>query len=83
MSHRINHIDSIPIDKIAHNHHWNRSISTAKVEQFRDLLLSGHVFSPIEVVRVADRYRAVTGCHRIAAHIAAGRTTIDAIIVDF
>ncbi|RAI37483.1 hypothetical protein CH338_16030, partial [Rhodoplanes elegans] len=75
-------ITTIEIEKIDASGRL-RPIRPDWVEAFAEQIAAGEELPPIEVVATGDgTYRLITGGHRLAAHRAAGRTTIEVELKD-
>ena len=62
--------------------HVRVEISKETVADYADLLKEGREFPPITVFRSAGKTYVADGFHRVAAHLAAGRTHIEAQVYD-
>lgn len=68
-------------DIIANGHYQGRvATNTAVIEEYREALVRGDVFPPIEVFEVDSQLYLTDGFHRYSAHCLAGRTSILAIV---
>ena len=67
-----------PLAHIRISTRGRRSISAAKVEQFRQWLEQGRDPPPVRLARLGDIYVVRDGRHRIAAALAAGHVLIEA-----
>jgi len=55
-------------------------LNAAKVESYAEALKAGAEFPPVDVFRDGDVAYLADGFHRLAAHIAAGKTEISAVV---
>ena len=87
-------VSSVPLSRPTQEHvalgdlgspastHVRLEIHSGTVEEYADLLKEGQEFPPITVFRTAGKLYLADGFHRVAAHLAAGRTHIRANVHD-
>jgi hypothetical protein len=75
-------IVEIPVTDIVANSHYQGRLATNTeiVEQYREALVRGDTFPPIQVFSINGQMCVTDGFHRLTAHRLAGRTSILAIV---